>query len=342
MKKILLYTLLLLLLISSVILYRAATDEKTFVKVEESGLVSDMYRYGDLYTHTNLPEYKVESALDTLIPKFKPEEKDTQLNVYILGDSYTQAGRVDAANLRSGFYQYGFDKYHGKLDTSKRNVLIFEKTERYLRMNIQDELKLIRKPPQSKLNEFLSRNPDPDIYNTTRINERLQYLVSNNVIASFLKESKARFNFSCLKFSGNHVIVSPETHLVYLAETLDSSNSCSPYHQIPTQEENEIIDYLNAMYDEYKAIGFDEIYFSPIPEKIRIYPIDSTIQFNHFYSMLQNPRLKMSLINCTDALKNSNEKVFMTCDTHWNTHGINVWLKMVDDVIKSNLSHVKK
>jgi hypothetical protein len=336
MKKYLLYIFILMAFLVSLILYSAAINEDVFTTLEKAGLVCDIYRYGDMYTNTNLPAFKEASADNTLIAKYEPHRKDSNMKLYIIGDSYTQPGRVDKENFIAGNYQNGYDQSTEKLDTNKNNILIFECVERYLRMNIRYEINLKKQKSLNKFENFLSQNPSPDFYNTTKINDRLQYLLANNPFSFFFQEMKARFNYSILNFTGNGVFVSSETRFVYLAETLDSTNILSPQYPLDNDESVDMLNYLNSFYDQYKAKGFDEVYFSLIPEKIRVYPIKGHDTFNSLFEVIRSPKLKMPLINCLEPLKKSTKKVFITCDTHWNTNGINIWLKEVDDKLQKH------
>lgn len=333
MKKLLAYLFFMILFVLSGILYWAATHESFFRSIESSGLITNMYEYGDLYTHTHLLDYKEAVADDTLFAKFKPDQNDSCLKVYVDGDSYTQIDRMDYRQFRGGFYQHTFNPETDILEKGKRNILIYERTERYFRLNIQTQKQNKTKKSQNRLETFLTQNPNPDFFNTKQINDRIQYLLGNNVISAFFQELKAELNFSVMGYAGNQVYVSEDNHLVYLAETLDPKSILSPFCPITDTEALDIIQHINELYTTFKSYGFDEVYFSLIPDKIRVYPIDQK-PVNTLFEILHDSRILGPQIFCLNELQSSTDKVFFTCDTHWNTAGMNVWLKHIDHALK--------
>lgn len=333
MRKVAMYSVIFVLSGCSGILYWAAMHEPFFRRLENSGFITDMYQYGDLYTSTHLPSFREAAAIDTLIPLFTPTEKDTQLSLYLEGDSYTQLSRMSAAQVRAGTYQYQFNSRADTLNRSKKNILIVERTERYFRLHVQDAKQKKNRPPMQALENFLLQNPQPDWFNTKQINDRLQYLMGNNRFGNMIQELKAQLNYSLFGITGQTVVVSERHHQVYLAETLNPGSLLSPYCPLTTQESEDIIEYLNDLYDEKKSYGFDAVYFSLIPDKIRVYPIGSD-SLNTLFQLMKNPRLRMPILSCEDTLMQAREPIFICSDTHWNRLGLNRWLALLDQLLK--------
>ncbi|MBL7764513.1 MAG: hypothetical protein JNJ58_00330 [Chitinophagaceae bacterium] len=317
-------------------LYFGAVNETFFNQLESSGLVQDVYTYGDLYGHTALRSFKEVMAKDSIVEKFKPTMYCKNQALYLIGDSYTMPGRMDAENFAVDFYQYGFDARNSYPDTTKQCILIIEKTERYFREWVRSELKKDTRKKSAyihSIENFFTHNPNKDIFNTTKINERIEYLSCNNSIALFLKEMKASMLYYLFGYSGDEVYVSERHHMVYLRETVDSTSIRSPYHMLQNEEADRLILFLNHEYLRYKSLGFSEVYFSLIPEKARVYQPFSNIKTNRLFDILKSPNLNMPVIDILPELTNPGEKVFHTADTHWNTTGINCWLRKVNEIL---------
>jgi hypothetical protein len=209
MKRLILYLLLLLVASMSLLLYAGAVNEDVFNALDKSGIVNVKFVCGDLYSNTLIPKFKDVDYADSYMPEFKPTFKDSNLVVYLEGDSYTQAGRVDAKHLAAGEYHYGLDQVD--LDSTKTNILILSKTERYFIKDIEQEYKALHNTEQNtthRLKEWVEHNPNPDLFNTQDINQRLEYLISNNTLVTFLKERKSMLLYELLGETNNQVVVS--------------------------------------------------------------------------------------------------------------------------------------
>jgi hypothetical protein len=334
MKRLILYILLLLVSSMSLLLYAGAVNEDIFNALDKSGIVNVKFVCGDLYSNTLIPKFKDVDYADSYMPEFKPTFKDSNLVVYLEGDSYTQAGRVDAKHLAAGEYHYGLDQVD--LDSTKTNILILSKTERYFIKDIEQEYKALHNTEQNtthRLKEWVEHNPNPDLFNTQDINQRLEYLISNNTLVTFLKERKSMLLYELLGETNNQVVVSEKYRMVYLRETTDPHSTLSPYCKLDSTFPAKVIDVLNHRYARFKAMGFDEVYFAPIPEKTRLFPYHDHIQVNNLFDLLQQDAFRMPYLNVHSKLKNAKELIYAHCDTHWNRHGINVWLSMVDSVL---------
>ena len=334
MKKLALNIIILSVATLSILLYVAAVNESVFNFLDKSGFVNVKFACGDLYSNTLIPKFKDVDYADSYIPEFKPSFKDTNLVLYLDGDSYTQPGRVDATYFAAGSYHYGLDNL--KLDSSKTNILILSKTERYFIQDIENEYKNLHSSgakPIHRLKEFFERNPNPDVFNTQDINQRLEYLMSNNKMVTFIKERKAMLLYELLGETNNQVVVSEKYRMVYLRETTDPHSKKSPYYKLDTSLATKVSEVLNHRYAHYKSMGFDEVYFAPIPEKTRLFPYHESFELNDLFEIMQQDSIQIPFINVYPKLTSSKELVYAHCDTHWNRHGINVWLSMVDSVL---------
>lgn len=335
MKRLILYITALLATSLALLLYIGAVNEDVFNALEKSGFVHVKFVCGDLYSNTLIPKFKDVDYADSFMPEFTPGFKDSNLVVYVDGDSYTQSGRVDAKHFASGEYHYGLGNV--QLDTSKTNVLLLAKTERHLIKDIEYEYKnlhsLKSQISSNRIKQFFEHNPNPDVFNTQDNNQRLEYLMSSNKMVTFIKERKAMLLYELLGETNNQVVVSEKYRMVYLRETTDPHSTLSPYYTLDTSFATKLRQVLNHRYAQFKAMGFDEVYFSPIPEKTRLFPYHEHMELNKLYDYLQQDSMHMPFLNVYSRLKTSHELVYAHCDTHWNRHGINMWLGMVDSVL---------
>ncbi len=98
----------------------------------EKRLIKDDYRYGDLYRFSNLPQFRVLKETCPA-PQTKIARPNTAL--YLIGDSFTEEGRIEAEDFVSGSFHRFFIGHQPfvKLDKTKKNVLVIETVERHFR-----------------------------------------------------------------------------------------------------------------------------------------------------------------------------------------------------------------
>jgi hypothetical protein len=83
---------------------------------------------------------------------------------------------------------------------------------------------------------------------------------------------------------------------------------------------------MNRLYQYYRAKGFDEVYFSIIPNPVTIlYP--EMGKYNEIISrVMHHPNLKVPVIDVYDQFRSAAVRIYSKADTHWSVNGFNIWL----------------
>ncbi len=316
-------------------------NKNNFMYLENIGITEDIYKYGDLYSNLHLKKYRTNWEKENADTLRTNAIKNTNIHIYLYGDSYTQEGRLQQQNLHCDSMFRIYTTTPTIIDSSKKNILLIEKTERYFREWIATELLKNNEVRPSSIKTFFEQNPNTDIFSTKQMNQRIEYIISNNLLIRFLKEQKANLQYSLFGQATNLLYISQKTGMVYLSETIDSSNMKSCFNTISLQEATTIINCMNNIYTTNINNGFDDVLFSIIPDKPRIYNPIAGYEENNLYTILDSSKKLFTHINCTDALKKETKKTFLVCDTHWNHTGINCWLQVINSFLK-NISTSKK
>jgi len=232
--------------------------------------------------------------------------------------------------------------YH--LDTAKRNILIIEVGEHYLRsyfegLQIFDEVRdtgVIRQKISFRnaacksdlmLSSFFSDIHFSDLFNRY-INQNLQCNLFNYNFIMPMFESKAALNYYLFNRASGDVIISNDRNFLFLKETVTKTDIGSSYSPVNKDEVARIVATVNTIYDHYKKIGFNEVYFSIIPNSATIMQPEG---YNNLIPLVQNdPQLRMKIIDVYSVFKNSPEVFYQHGDTHWNREGKQLWIDLVN------------
>jgi len=278
-------------------------------------------------------------------PSFSGERKTV---LYMDGDSFTwHLHDSDFTSLDSFCY---FQRNHGlkyHLDTTKRNVLVIEVSERYLQSYFSG-LQMFNevvdtsagKKNISSLNmhtgsgtHYASLIPSfsiGDLFNKY-INQNLQFNLFNYNFAMPMFESKAALNYYVFNRASGDVVISDDRKFLFLKETVSKTDMGSTYYPVTAGHAARIVDVLNGIYDHYKAAGFAEVYFSAIPNSATIMQPEG---YNKLIPMIQNDaRLRMKIIDIYTPFKNGGDIYYLPGDTHWNHKGKQLWLDIVNEQV---------
>lgn len=231
--------------------------------------------------------------------------------------------------------------YH--LDTTLRNVMLIEISERFFRGYLQntqifDEIKdtgVIRKPTTAipaASPQLASMFPvSIDAFFNKYINQNLQCNLFNYNFIMPMFQSKAALNYYLFNRASGDVVISDDRNYLLLNETVSRTEIASSYAPVYPSEVKHIVSVLNAIYDHYKAVGFDEVYFSVIPNPATILQPDG---YNNLIPQVQgDPELRMRLIDIYSQFKNSPGLCYQHGDTHWTMAGKQMWLDAVNIVL---------
>lgn len=286
-------------------------------------LFPNMYRYGDLYLQTNMPGFRIKDR------KVKPviNRKNQHTTLTVVGDSYTQ--HFDSSYFSCGTYH--FIHYNSipdtipPLDTTQRNIIIIECTERHARMRFANSTflatgkkRFVKRPAEI---ELLAEN-------------QLQALLTHYDWQLPFKELKTRIYLNTFDRFSEMVAKPNEEGRLYLKVTLDPNEMGSSFERIENSEIKRLVENMNKINDSLSEMGFDEIYFTIIPNSASIYRLQKEPPYNHLIERLQtDSSAHFKAIDVYDSFKNTTISVYKCNDTHWNELGKMIWLIKVNKLI---------
>ena len=254
--------------------------------------------------------------------------KNTDLFLY--GDSYSWSVKKTDFPSIANFYYFNRDfpmRYH--LDSTKRNVLILEISERMLRdvfkdthiMNVRDTL-----PPAH--NHYATLFELKSLFNPL-INQNLQCNLFNYNFIMPMFETKAALNYYIFNRASGDVVISEDRQFLFLKTTVSKTSTASSYIPIPDKDIDRLADTINKVYDHLIAAGFDEVYLAAIPNCATIMQPDG---YNGLIPRLcNNHKLRIGIIDAYTTFKNTPDVLYYHGDTHWNKEGERIWANMVSD-----------
>ena len=332
-------------------IYFISLNSNLMNKISDLRFYSDYFspdtKFGDLYHFSYNPKIKVP------IRKFKlqtfPHFIDNNVDLYLSCDSYIGLSKTvwlpeslqpyHFKNLNKiEFYRRNIERGMIKLDSTKRNILIFEVVERNFRdmfadttyfWNIRNNLDFT----QSDQHKYLSDTPGYiDFVFNKKINQNLEFNLFSYPLFRVLKEWKAYINTD-LFHKPNEAIVSADGKYMYYEPTIDSSLKTSSFNPIDDKELQTLIKNLNSIFSKYKNHGFDEVYISIIPNPVTILEPNRSV-YNDLIQKIQNNKdFKVPYIDCYSIFKTINYQIFMNSDSHWNDKGMQIWINEVNKIL---------
>jgi len=272
----------------------------------------------------------------------RPADSVGKVDLYMQGDSYTWKV-PDTAFAHLGQYKFGWrfrDDIIYKLDTDRRNILLIEIAERYVRSYFSntDILQHVRAEqplaaiPHSKYRRYAALSfPSMDWLFNPNINQNLEYNIFNYNFINPLRHLKAKMNYYCFNRASGDVVIADNKPQLFLKETVDGKRVENSYYPLQPGELQTIINNLNSIYDKYKADGFDNIYLSVIPNPVTII---QPAGYNGLIPALEgHASLKMKPLSIYKIYQATGGKVYRTGDTHWNNIGLQLWLAEVNKIL---------
>ena len=302
----------------------------------------DKQRYGDLFGISFLPGYKYESTKE---PAYVSKQKfniPKIVDLYMINDSYLGfhlALDSNFSDMSKLVHKDLFDTVAIKtvLDTGKVNILLFEVSERYFRY-FSDSITLMKQVEVLKDQGLLQKKTEETIQEkqsgifsdivsyifNPQTNQNLEFNTFDYHFITPIRELKAQLNYKLFNRTSKEVVVSD--HNLYFAETIDTTLKSSSFNPLPDEEVDRTIAYLNASYKYYKRLGFDEVYFTIVPNPVSILCPERSKYNNLIPKITHNPDLKMPMIDVFDIFMKSPTPVYYRSDTHWNEDGFTIWL----------------
>jgi len=299
--------------------------------------------YLDMVKRFNPPREKI-------IFKMPANTLTHNINLYLHGDSYTY--QVPDSVFSGINKLYWIDRNHGMnyhLDSTKRNILLIEVSERYLRpyfsgLQMLDEVcdSMVKKKKLA-LGKYGSFNQMTyasvlqgfhlnDLFNKY-INQNLQCNLFNYNFMMPLFESKAALNYYAFNRASGDVVISKDRNFLFLKETVSLTDPGSSYIPLTPDDITRLVNNFNAIYDHYKSAGFSEVYLSAIPNSATIMQNQG---YNNLIPLIQNnPKLRMKIIDVYSPFLKSSKVLYQPCDTHWNNDGKLFWLDLVNEKLQN-------
>jgi hypothetical protein len=296
----------------------------------EEKILKDDFRYGDLYRLSYLKNFK-ETRIKCL--NQKPEKK-LDLTLYLAGDSYTEKGRIEAEDFVAKDFvrSHVAETTYSLKNDGKKKVLVIETVERHLRERFTtpwNNLKLKSDKPAELPKTFWQKIMDLKIPYDAQMHE--------SAIFGFdffmkIKEIKAGLMFSLFDKVEDKVSLSPDRKRIFYGIDVKPGIS-SGFVEINDSEIDLLVRNMNLTYQNYKNMGFDEVFLSIIPNKSSILGQDLG-QYNHLVERIEShPNLQVPIVSIFKALKYND--FYLHGDSHWNCNGQQYWLDQVNQKLSA-------
>ncbi len=313
-------------------------------RLESWGWISGQARYGDLYGFSCLRKFKEHELgqTDALEDSDKPVRRHGNVDLYIIGDSFT--------TMDTSFYA-GDRNYHVWLevntdtvapDPEKRSVLVIEIIERNIQLRLKEDYQKVffeqgfqvgaRKMLPEKLTQ---KSPSFWFCNLTeQTDRRMEYMLFNFRPILLIKELKAQLVLSLFGRTHPGAIISKNhEHLFYEAEASPKHN-LSSFSVIPDSSIDTVVANMNAIRAHYRGLGFDDVYFCMIPNKVTVCEPERFQYNNQIARIERHPELQVPLLSIRHVISGHPE-YFHKGDGHWNARGKRVWLKAVNRLVET-------
>ena len=335
-SKILKYSILLL----SIYLWLQAYSPLVY---KSSKLFPDDYRNGDLYHLSYLPQFK--EKLPVCNSK-KSGKKEQNVNLFVIGDSFTEEQRVNKNDLISENYTniHWSKKTDIQLDTTKKNILILETVERTFKEHFSQEVNNFNlEKNDKKISEEKSwkRRLKEEIYQaisfifprSESIEQRFEAsLFSYDFFLKF-REIKANLNNEFFHRIEKKVILSKDKKNIFFSEEASLTDSHSAFYPFNNKEKAVLVNNVNTTRKKYLTEGFDKVYLSIIPNKVSILAQDLG-SYNHLIERIQaDSSLEMPIIDTYSEFRQNPSKYYLKSDSHWTCEGRDLWLNKVNKIL---------
>ncbi len=304
------------------------------------GLLPELHAFGDQYHRTHLAQFKESDFARnrTLTDADKPTQHYAGVDLYTIGDSFTEIDTSFYAGHRNAHIWLTFGQQTARLDSMKKNVLIIEILERII-------LERLLVWPHNNLyitNGYLRPGQPPvepaevtvPNWLFQRFNADIEWRIDATLfdypVFVWFKELKAKLMqtvFDGVPFA----VVSADGRSVFYDVEADSLISTSSFFFVTDRQIDSVVTTINYTRDHYRRMGFDEVYYAFVPNKVTV--VDPRLgSYNHLIERIEaNPRRRAPLVRLYDTLK-QHPDWYHRGDGHWNRLGKRYWLQRVNAV----------
>ncbi|MES2426017.1 MAG: hypothetical protein V4560_03555 [Bacteroidota bacterium] len=309
---------------------------------------TDKYRYGDLYGFTYLSKFRVDKpqGVDNLIHFDTIAAATKKIDLYALSDSYGWEIFKHPSLFRN-VNKITFTRLNDRqvtpitLDTTKKNILLLETSERNIRLVYEDTAYLkhfFEVKNTADNNAKPAQKQEESIRLKFKLNDigaNVEFNIWDYRFLTPFKEFKADTYYALFGRAGKGAYVSDDKKYLLYDLTIDTIYKQSSFKPIQKEELDGIISTLNNIYDLYRSKGFDEVYIAIIPNPVSIlYPNYHGLVYNNLTTLVQsNKALKCKVIDANMPFKQTRQQIYCTSDSHWNFNGEKIWLSVVNNAL---------
>lgn len=319
-----------------------------FLRLRLAGhLRPDRMVYGDLYALCYLPAFRAPR------PQYAPKPPAAQTSpkktvLYVLGDSYLANKLSDSLFVGvSGlhFYRHEHALPTLRLDTLQQNYVMIEVAERKLKPYLLDTalLERLRRWPEKPLplaqhwgQKAWNRLWQPHAFDY--MNRTLETTLWDYSLWRPLKEAKVWVGHKWLKRMPPHVHV--HGHQLYYNATVYPDNPLSSFRPVANAELDSMVAQLNRLHRTLLGLGFARVYLSVVPNTATVLPPLSQPYNGLIPRLHAHPHLQMEWIDAYTPLMRAGRAAFAPHDTHWNNHGLQLWLNQANGKLEEALHAV--
>ena len=316
----------------------AGCSNEILFTLYKTEIIPDDYRYGDLYRLSNLVEFKDPGKK---CPSLPIEQTTRKIALYLIGDSFTEKQRIDSSDFAVTHYQWAHwgENLHLKLDTSFTNIILLESVERNVRPHfgtpianiIPDTATFISHPADGRFMHQLDR-----LFASDGVEDRLNTILFQFDPMLKFREIKSRINQRFFDRTDPKVTLSGDGSTLAYYEDTDSTLINSSYNYVADTEIDSLVTVINFDKDFLKDLGFDEVWFSIIPNKATILMPNYGV-YNHILDRIyRHPELKVPSIGVLENFRQMQQSAYRKGDSHWSCSGQRIWLEKVNRHILGN------
>ncbi len=327
-----------LVLLVFILVWLAGTSTYFYKLADQSGLVNDSYRYGDLYRLSNLSSFKEARETCEKHTSVTNYEQKKPVHLFIIGDSFTEKERVDKDNFNAEKYHYMHwsQVLHFKPDTSATTIIILETVERHFREKFTDGPVNNFQLDSAIFNSttsFPAVYKLDDLFRASQTEGRLDQLLFQNSISLKFKELKAKFNYKVFNRTNKEItMVNNGKNMVYYMDT-NVPNMTSSFTYLADSTVKLMVKHLNESRQMLLDMGFDHVILSVIPNKVSVVDPKYGTYNQLIYRIVSSPDLELENINVLPEFQKLGSAAYLKGDSHWTCAAQNIWLDKTNQLI---------
>jgi hypothetical protein len=189
--------------------------------------------------------------------------------------------------------------------------------------------------------ESLTKKLERYLFNPT-IEQNLEFNLFDFPFLTPIKEFKAKINQEVFGRINPDVAISTNKNNLFYSITTDPEEVTSSFRDIDESELQSIINNIIAANKHYKALGFDYVYLSLVPNPVSMLDTQRG-KYNMLIDKIQNNKnLLMPHLDTYAIFKNKPERFYYRSDSHWNYDGFGEWVNIVNGELKKIYTNTQK